>query len=190
MRELISFIFLTLVLAPNITFSSPKIQTTPDPLSIPPSDDEFLYATQKKLGINEIAISSAYLVGPLIENTSSAEAISAFGLRYSRKTSYKNQYDFEINIASNSYYPISYGYRTDCCQNIFPALYYKLGVGSTFRSTDGTANLTEFRRYKIIAAIGNNDILNINRHIQMELGLGLGIVGAHFYLNLAYVFDF
>jgi hypothetical protein len=186
MRLSIPILFLTLVVSGLSANAAPAIDREPSPIQMSPKDKSEPIYSLAKPELNW-SLRLGLLTGVLKE-PKLVEQLYFYGLRYDFRREALNTWQIEVDGAKDNFIHIVLGKKLyfPLGQDRMP--YYKISVGDLINSTDGLGAVFNLKKFQAMAAIGFDDILEWNRHLEGEIGVSYALIGPQ--LEVSFGFGF
>lgn len=184
MRVFVPVLFLTLVLATCVSNAAPdttkKFESSP--FQIP--EEEILATSTVPASPFRFQSGLAFSSGQLIEPNESSSQFS-FAANFRQKKYGTGELD--LFVTQSNLVGIFPGVRFEFGEDSIQRAYSKLSTGMYLVPDEGFVNFITIRRLQLRAALGFDNLLDLNHRLAAEVGVGASLVGAEIFTQIGWV---
>ena len=185
------FAFLTFVLgvpagaSTDTDLKQPKIDTRP---VSPQSQWGAILIPTRSNSENTLTFSLGAMTGALVDERENVTS-SFFDITQTNENHDFTAQEYGVQLLQNGQVGWHWGFKTLMVLGEDFEPYYKFGVGSLSKTSEGLASVVNYQRYQARAAIGLDDLLSWNRQLRAELAVADSALGLSCQFVLGYSFS-
>ncbi len=155
-----------------------------DPIESTPSDE--LILPTRKFAYKAVLAGFGFWFGNFTENPPGTTVYGQLAFSFYQRE--RVGYDMGLELLQTGHLGVfaTKKWLFQILKNYEP--YFSVGGGALFKPSEAIGSLININRYQIRLNAGLEDVFELRRRLRSELGLGIGLLGLSYHLQISYTF--